>query len=312
MVRFFVEGPDEVVSFLRNRGFEIVTLAEDIPYTQEETVLSTFPQSDVTIMEMLDCNWKRQSILRKHTRQLVVFDDLLDHTYCADVVVCAQSLPGYGNIRLSSSNTQFLLGYEYFMFDPHYLSSPPHRSYRERVEKVLVAFGGGAYDIAYLKAAYSLACLTNIAVTFVFGYAKPSDLENQILEVIPNADLLRGVPDMVELFYETDLAIISAGYLKLEAAITRTPAIMIATQWHQIPLAEVFSEQIGLPYAGYMGFLEIEELKRQIKEMLTHKSRRRLGLALEDKMNGQGLNRIYSSIFEPEPGSVSGEEIANV
>ena len=102
---------------------------------------------------------------------------------------------------------------------------------------------------------------------------------------------------MDEMLWETDLAIVSGGYSKFEAAMTGTPAIMIAVQWHQIPLAEEFCKISGMPYLGYMSFMTPSEIYRQIQKLTPQKERQALGHQLHSVIDGNGFERVFAAIF---------------
>lgn len=299
-ILFFAEGPPEVARYLSGRGFKTVALAEDISLEDEREILASHPKGDVMISEMLDCAPGLQALLGEHAAKLVIFDDLLDHRYAADLVVCAQALPAYGNIEVSAPGTEFLCGYDYFMFGPAYRGHEGRRRiFAETVSSVLVAFGGGSYDAAYLKAAKALAKMpSGPKATFVLGFAAEETLRNELGEILPNAAILGGVENMAELLANTDLAIVSAGYLKLEAAITRTPAILVATQWHQLPLAEEFVKRTGAPYAGYMGFMTSDDIAQAAGALSGADARSGLAERARKVVDGRGFERVYRAIFE--------------
>jgi len=298
-IRFLAEGPDTVADYLTNRGFEVTALLEDISPEDERAILSGHGKADVLICEMLDCTPALQSLLRQFTDKLVVFDDLLDHRYDADLVVCAQALPAYGNMEISAPGTKFLTGYEYFMFSPCWRDfHGKQRDHRASVASILVAFGGGCYDGAYIKTARAIATLpSNSEATFVLGYAADGALADEIKRELPSATVLGGVDNMAELLSGADLGILSAGYLKLEAAITRTPAVLVATQWHQIPLAEEFVKCCGAPYVGYMGFVTSESISRAITGLESSEARRELSSRAAGIIDADGFERVYEEIF---------------
>jgi spore coat polysaccharide biosynthesis predicted glycosyltransferase SpsG len=249
-------------------------------------------------VEMLDCHPKRQKLLRSHTDRLVVVDDLMDHRFDADLVICGQSLPHYGNIAISHPETRFLTGYDYFIFSPAYRDYAGRtRRHREAVAEVLVAFGGGRYDVAYLKAATALKGFPDIRATFILGFAAEDHLKQELAEILPGAVLLGGVEDMPERLESADLAVVSAGYLKLEAAMVGTPVVMVATQWHQMPLAEEFTRHTGTPYAGYMGFATPETLEEAVTELLPVDRRAALAEKMRAVVDGKGIERVYGAVF---------------
>ncbi len=299
-IRFFAEGPNDVIDFLRGRGFETVPLKEGTSVESEERILSAHASADVAIMEMLDCTLSRQDLLTRHTKLLAVFDDLLDHRYSADVVVCGQALPGYGNIDISSPTTTFLTGYDFFLLSPAFQRySGRTRTYRKCPEMVLVALGGGRYDVGYIKAAQALSGLDHIRRSvFVLGYDANHRVRDEVHRLLPTAQILGGVENMHELLWQCDLAIVSGGYLKIEAAACGTPAVVLATQWHQIPLAEEFTRKTAMPFAGYMGFVSPGAIRREIQDL--HAAEKRHALADEARriIDGKGVERVYEAIFE--------------
>ncbi len=298
-LRFFAEGPPEVHDYLRGRGFETVELPDGIGLDDERAILERFPRSRATIVEMLDCHPRRQHLLRERTDRLAIIDDLLDHRFDADLVICGQSLPHYGNIAISHPKTRFLTGYDYFIFDPAYRRyAGRSRPHRPKVESVLVAFGGGRYDAAYLKTALALAALDpRPTISVVLGYAPREDLGRELADLLPGAAILGGVSDMPDRLAAADLAIVSGGYLKLEAAATATPMVMIATQWHQMPLAEEFTRHTGAPYAGYMGFVTPATIGEALAALAPVAARAALAERMRAVVDGQGINRVYDAIF---------------
>lgn len=298
-IRFVVEGPESVPQYLRQRGFEALYLGDEATLADEARTLDANGRALVTIAEMLECHPARQRLLREHSGRLVVFDDLFDHAYDADLVVCGQALPHYGNVQLCGPDCRFLLGYDYFLFGGAYRERAAGvRRLAERPAEVLVAFGGGSYDIAYQKTARALARLDQpLSATFVLGFAAEDALKAEIRELLPAAKILGGVDDMPERLWRADLAVVSGGYLKLEAALLRTPAVIIATQWHQIPLAEEFQAHTDALYLGYMGFVETDAIAEAIAALQPQATRARLTEKAAAVVDGHGIERVYDAIF---------------
>ncbi len=295
---FLVEGPKEVSDYIKRHGFRVVELPEDISLAEESKVFSCYPKSDIIIVEMLDCNYLRQRMLKEHCSKLVVFDDLLDHIYCADFVVCGQALPDYGNKEVSDPSTQFFLGFDYFLCRPEFIPfTSKTRNYSESIKNVLISLGGGRYDVAYLKVAHALKEFKEtINPTFILGYAPHDRIREEIKKILPSAIVYGGIGKIEEIFWQSDLAIVSGGYNKIEAAITATPALIIAVQWHQIPLACEFSKKTRMPYIGYMSYITLDEIKNQIKNLMPLKMRQEIGNISRNVVDGHGFERVYSII----------------
>ena len=83
---FLAEGPSEVVRYLEARGFQVTALEDGVDLELEERILEAHGPADAIFVEMLDITPERQAMLRRHTQQLIVFDDLCDHIYDADWV----------------------------------------------------------------------------------------------------------------------------------------------------------------------------------------------------------------------------------
>jgi spore coat polysaccharide biosynthesis predicted glycosyltransferase SpsG len=294
---FFAEGPVEVRDYLLEQGFEVVMLPEDISPAEEDRALAKYDAVEVLFAEMLDITQERQRVLRKHTDRLVIFDDLCDHIYEAHLVVSGQDLPSYANRALSHPLTEFLVGYDYFLCRPEFIPyAQRQREFSPHLTRVLVTLGGGSYDVGYLKAAMALAKL-NVEATFVLGYADQGDLPDRIHELLPHAQVLAGVDDLEQRMWDSDLVIGSAGYTKLEAALTQTPCLMMSVQWHQIPLAAAFAERTGTPDLGYMSYVEPAALLKELRAMEAPETRAAHARSACLAVDGKGFERVHSAIF---------------
>ncbi len=296
---FFVEGPREVRTYLEEQDFKVVSLPEKLSLSEEAKIMSEYSNSDVLIMEMLECSYERQRMLRRHTGKLVVFDDLLDHYYCADIVVCGQVLPGYGNCSISEKRTRFFTGYDYFMCRPEFMDyREREKEYGDSIRNMVVLLGGGHYEIGFLKVAHALSALSQrIDPVFVLGYGDHGRLKEKLQLIVPGAEICGGVDNIEDMLWRADAAIVSGGYCKLEAAIIGTPSIMIATQWHQIPLAEEFHRHTGMPYAGYMSFFAVDELRTHIEALESRDKRMEMAYNGKAVVDGKGIERVYSNVF---------------
>jgi spore coat polysaccharide biosynthesis predicted glycosyltransferase SpsG len=294
---FFAEGPTEVEHYLTDQGFDVVMFPEDLSADEERELLADHDAVEVMIVEMLDITRERQAVLRDFAGRLVIFDDLCDHLYDAHLVVSGQDLPSHANRSLSHPETEFLVGYDYFLCRPEFVPfADRERNHREHLQNVLVTLGGGAYGVGYLKAAVALAN-NNLNGTFVLGFADHGDLPARIRAILPSAEILGGVDDIEERMWNCDLVIGSAGYTKLEAALTKTPCLMMSVQWHQIPLAQSFTERTGTPDLGYMSYVEPDQLSRALLAMSSPRVReahaRRASLAID----GKGFERVHAAVF---------------
>ncbi len=295
---FFAEGPPEVQAYLESRDFETLMLPEGLDPEEEAAQLARHPRAEIVVAEMLDITPARQRVLHGHGERLVVFDDLCDHVYDADLVVCGQDLPSHANRSLSHPRTRFLVGYDYFLCRPEFLSyADRERRHATHLRRVLVTLGGGGYDVGYLKAAQALAHF-DVETTFVLGYADQRGLAERLSALLPGATILAGVSDLEQRLWECDLVVGSAGYTKLEAALTQTPCLMISAQWHQIPLAQVFHERTGTPDLGYMAYVEVAALVQALRAMQPVETRAEHARRARAVVDGRGFERVHEAVFE--------------
>lgn len=297
-VRFFLEGPPEASQVLTGRGFDVTPLPEGLDPATEDRILDREWEPDLLVAEMLDLDLERQRVLRRHCGRFVILDDLLDQRYDADLVVCGQDMGRDDDAVLCSPSTELLVGYEHFLLSPRFLAVRQHPSQLpDTPRRVLVAFGGGQYDQAWIKAALALRCVgPTLQSSFVLGPAASTSLKREIEGLLPEARVLRE-GDLSSEFATHDLAITSAGYLKIEAAATGTPCLMVGTQWHQVPLGERFHELTGAPWLGLMPYLGPERLTAAISELMPLARRQELvrqGLALID---GRGAERLLPHLL---------------
>ena len=299
---FFVEGPVAVTDYLKQQNLKAVAIPEDISVSDERDILANYKRADVIICEMLECCLNRQAVFKKFSSMVVIFDDLLDNRYNVDLVISAQALPAYGNIEISSPKTKFEIGYKYFMMSSDFLAhTTKTREHSNAIDSILIAFGGGSYDAAYLKSARAIFDQEkSFKTTFVLGYDHNQDLADEILRELPGAIIIGGVNNMAELMAQSDLAIVSAGYLKLEAAVTRTPTILIATQWHQIPLAMEYIKHTNVPFLGYKSFVTSDLISQGILNLKSKRSRERAADQASGITDGLGFERVYNLIFKTE------------
>jgi spore coat polysaccharide biosynthesis predicted glycosyltransferase SpsG len=167
------------------------------------------------------------------------------------------------------------------------------------LKHILVCLGGGAYDVALLKTAHALALCPELKPTIVLGFAQ-SNLEKRLKKILPKAEIIAKGVNIPSFLVNFDLAIVSAGYLKIECAIAGIPAIMISTQWHQIPLAEEFSRLSHMPHIGYMGFFKPKELADLIHSFQEIKKRKQNAAHAQTLIDGKGMDRVYQTVFEKE------------
>ena len=173
------------------------------------------------------------------------------------------------------------------------------KKYNPTVDNIVVCLGGGAYTTGYIKTAYALAALKrNIKPVFILGYDNGEKIIKKIQSILPEAECLGAVIDIDRYFWAADLSIVGGGYTKIETASTSTPSVVMAVQWHQIPLAEVYSKLTGMPYVGYMSFAKTTDIISAVESMNSVTKRESLAIKASMLIDGEGFDRVYNEIFE--------------
>ena len=116
------------------------------------------------------------------------------------------------------------------------------------------------------------------------------------------ATVLGGVDDMPSRLWNCDLAIVSAGYSKIEAAIMGTPALMMSVQWHQIPLAASFAPLSGIPDLGYMSYVSVDAIQQAMRGLASKEAREIQSNQARQSVDGGGFKRVFEAIF-PSSGT---------
>lgn len=301
---FLAEGPPTVGAYLRERGFTVVDLPDGLSLDEERELLAQLPPADLTVVEMLDVTPPRQRLWRERSGALAVFDDLCDHVYDADLVVCGQDLPSFANRELSAPGTRFLVGYDYFLARPEFRARRGvEPAVAGRIERALICFGGGRYPVAHRKAALGLARFAertgrSIEATFVLGHDEQGALADRLRADLPGATVLGGVDDLDRRMVEHDVVVGSAGYVKLEAALAGRAQVMISTQWHQLPLAATFAARTGVPDLGAMAYVEPQALADALLALDPADARLAQVRMARAAVDGRGLERVLDALGE--------------
>jgi spore coat polysaccharide biosynthesis predicted glycosyltransferase SpsG len=303
-VHMFVECDDKVFQYLSEFDIELVRLPMNILLEDELQVASTFPQHELFIIDMLESTADRQRAWKKRCGLLVLLDELCQHQHESDVVVCAQILPDYPNYRPENMQVSYCKGPEFFILplmpDVSYSSSRvPHTG--DSPFRVLVMIGGGGfYADGYRLAAEALSEVNrtlNLEPTFVLGYDYDAKTESLIRTILPDATILGGVEQPMEIMAKADFGIFSGGYSKYEAAHVGLPIIMLSVQEHQIAIAEAFARTGAGLYLGPADQVSTKKLTTQILNFISEPDLcRQMGFAGSELIDGRGAERLFDRI----------------
>jgi len=275
-IDFYVETKKHNIDFIRDFDFQFVFLEPGLKSEREEQLLAN-KQYDLCLIELMYCDLDVQLIYKKHSGMVVVFDDLVDSVYSADVVISGQSFDGPSFYAAGDGEPRFYMGYEYFLLNPAFKKYKTYslRRKKNKPEKLLVAIGDDQYLPAHLKILDALSHFSELEINYLVKIKSDSGYFSQRMSREKNKTFfthIQSTKDIAGLLEKADLAIVSGGYTKLEAAITNTPAIVLPTQYHQVKLTEKYAEVTRLPVLKHMSEVVEDDIVSSLDNMITNYS----------------------------------------
>ena len=285
---FIYEGNREVNQYLNQKKIKFLRLKEGISLKEEKKIISKLYKPDLTIIEMLECNFSRQKIYKKISKKLVVFDDILSKKYCADLLVCAQKK--YNEKKYKNS----LIGYEYYPLRKEFKKYiNKQKNIKKKISNILICLGGSSYITAYKKL-INFFKKKNYNVTFVFGNEKEKIVKNKVK--IKKFNFIKTTDDIAKLLFNSDLAIVGGGYIKIEAAYMNTPMVVFPVQKHQQKLVKNFKKFCKAPYLPSPKNTRPKDIEKMIK-FYNHNKRNEIHKILKRKFKKNKFYQVLRKII---------------
>ncbi len=199
------------------------------------------------INDRLDTNLVQAQAIKQTGLPLVTFDDRGAGASLADLHIAAlafaagQPLGGRHVVR----------GLEYLILNPEITR---YRRLRMRVEKILVSLGGSDTHGATLKAVAMLR-RRGLGATVVIGpgFEHPPAIDEESHTTFA---VKVNVPSLIEEMGRHDLAVVGGGITAFEAAASGLPAIVIANEDFEVPVAQHLASLGVARYAGHHSALD--------------------------------------------------------
>lgn len=149
--------------------------------------------------------------------------------------------------------TQFLLGPENVILPPEFLKNKPAGRKRDNPPKKILVTMGGSDDLDYtgkvIRILSNLGKNINITILLGPGYKYRKKLEDFISEY-PQFTIKQNITNVLEEYFECDLAISAGGLTAFELIAAETPSVLIAGCEHQIKRCRYFDKQKWAVYLG--------------------------------------------------------------
>ena len=204
-------------------------------------------QARLWINDRLDTNLVQAQSVKQTGLPLATFDDRGAGASLADLHIAAlafaadQPLGGRRVVR----------GHEYLILNPEIAL---HRRQRMKVERILVSMGGSDTHGATLKA-IALLRRRGLGATVVIGpgFEHCATINTESLS---RFEVKVNVPSLIDEMGRHDLAIVGGGITAFEAAASGLPAIVIANEDFEIPIARHLASLGVARYAGHHSALD--------------------------------------------------------
>ncbi|MFH2143397.1 MAG: UDP-2,4-diacetamido-2,4,6-trideoxy-beta-L-altropyranose hydrolase [Bacteroidota bacterium] len=206
--------PDNVEHEILKIGFSIIKIKEEVDF------LNSIASGQIVILDGYHFNSAFQKQIKEKNAKLVCIDDIQDKEFFADLII--NHAPGVKSEDYKAkSYTQFAIGPDYALLRPAFLEQAKKEREIEKIETVLICFGGSDYKN-----------LTESALKIVQGFSLFKKIIIVTGSTYINIDSLRFLIDnnqkifyyhsvdensMLSLMIECDLAIVPASGILMEA-----------------------------------------------------------------------------------------------
>lgn len=252
-ITFFFQGSRKGYSFLKKNSKTIF-----IPYkcsqNNEINLIKKNGHCDYFLVEQLYIPISYQKELKKISKKLIIFDDLLNNNYFCDTLFCCQENNNYLKVIRNNKNsiTKFYYGYKYFPISKDLIKVKKNKSKIKKNNNILISFGGGDYDEYILNCINLLKSFTNhfeFILIFLKGSFKSSTVKK--LNKFNFIKIKKDKNSIISELQKSKISILSGGYHKIESNYLGCNSIFVATQKHQDVLLEKFQKKTGCDYIKY-------------------------------------------------------------
>lgn len=201
----------------------------------------------------LDQSW--ETLLKAHTKKLMVIDDLVNRKHNCDLLL-NQNL---GSLKKNYKNLvppycKQIHGSNYILLHQDYhLIKPKLRSFNVKINRIIVYFGNGEESVKYVKSvieAFQDKNLESISLDIVIN-TKNSNIQKikQLISKKRNFKLYSDLPNLAKIMSKSDLGIGAGGSTTWERCFLGLPSILIVTDNNQKSIANsIKKKKAGLVF----------------------------------------------------------------
>jgi UDP-2,4-diacetamido-2,4,6-trideoxy-beta-L-altropyranose hydrolase len=310
----------DIVEFIQNSGFHAVTIAKNCSSSEDaaltldsaEKYSANVIVTDISNIDTLaDINTYQQylRLLKNGGKFLITIDgfngDCLSSklTVPSDMVI----VPYYGaqdKRYKGDKGTDFLLGPSFFLFRQEFTKAAKvKRRIKKKGNRILVSMGGSDPYHLTPKVVKALARLhrRDLDLKVVIGHGYSASLEHKAKIASQyfrgHYELIAKSNDMAELMLWADLAVMSSGLTVYEAALMRTPGVVISQYEYQEKVMNRFSKAGSFLHLGCGGNIGEKVIAEAVDKLLDDfVLRRQMAKSGENLVDGKGVKRIIVGI----------------
>lgn len=290
--------PNLAARFLDRARLQVVPVLEASVFA--EIVEEDLP--DVIVVDMLDTPESDMRRLRDLAPMLVSLDDRGPGRVYSDLI-CSFLVRDPDPSVLDAERTWLREGPEYASLAAEFIGVSRPRAEPDRVGRVLVSMGGADAVGLAVKVAEDLLLAQDLReVDFTLGpaFEKRADLERLVAGAPWNASLHLGLPSLLPLYGDADLAIVAGGITMHEAACCGAPAVAVCQPIDHQFLVAAWLEQAGCMLSlGYGESLAPGEITAAVRMLSQDRARRQAMSGIGPRVcDGRGSQRLAELILE--------------
>jgi UDP-2,4-diacetamido-2,4,6-trideoxy-beta-L-altropyranose hydrolase len=274
-------------------------LGESVETDIQQTFGTDFYDLVIIDHYSIDESWEK--LARKHTKSIIVIDDLANRKHDCDLLIDQSYFPNFQKryTHLVNLGATQLLGPDYALIHPRFKKMRDISTYEDK-NRLVVTFGGTDPTHETMKVLGALSEIYSLfsEILVIVGAGNPqSILIKEATNKIPNAQYIFNTPKIPELFASSKLAIMAGGTMTWERACLGIPAIVISVAENQREMAEILGLNNYQIYLGSSQDVSQQDIISVLKETIADNTKlEQLRIQSLSLVDGLGLQRITTSI----------------
>jgi len=255
----------------------------------------------------LDACWEAQLVaglsVSDGAPRLLVIDDLADRTHQADLLLDQNFFGEVTHQRyqdLVPRHCRQLLGPYYALLGPEYAQLHPLVPPRNKLQRVLVFFGGVDPSNLTGRALEALMdpAFADLAVDVVLGLHSPHrQAVTLMVDRRPHTTLHDTLPTLAGLMVRADVAIGAGGATTWERSCLGLPSLVVAIAHNQLPFSEALDQAGHIQLLGDGASVTAEQIRTALLPLITDPNPGKAVTALTD---GWGAPRLAMAMLGPQ------------